>query len=156
MQQKNSDRNKKKVVLTLCKNFPSVHPRAGEPTGFEDKLKSGEKIHTIRGNIKGVWENRYEAIKSGRKYLSVREWTGRPYNSEQREYARYDSIGLQRITMVYGIDQAVPLVWIDGKEVPIETVAKNDGIPVEDFIPWFLGHENTFNGVVIHFTDFRY
>lgn len=90
--------------------------------------------------------------------LSVREWTGRPYNSEQREFAQYDKIGLQHITMTYGVDDAVPQIWIDGKQIPIEIVAKNDGLTVEQFVEWFFGESksNVFEGVVLHFTSFRY
>lgn len=150
--------NKKKVIVTLCKVFPVSHTRAGEPTGFEGKLKAGEKIHTIRYNGKNVWEERYHGIKSGRKYLSVREWIGRPYNSEQREFARYEKIGLQHITMAYCTDDPVPQAWVDGKKVPVEQIAKNDGLSVADFVEWFFGSSksNVFEGVVIHFTDFRY
>lgn len=150
---------KKKVILTLCKVFPVTHQRAKQPTGFEEKLNCGEKIHTIRGNNKGVWDSRYADIASGGKYLSIREWEGRPYNSQQREIARRDQIGLQKITMTYGTDDAVPQAWVDGRKVPVEELAKNDGLSVEDFVNWFFGsvHEgNVFEGVVIHFTDFRY
>lgn len=149
---------KKKVILTLCRVFPVTHSKTGELTGFEDKLKSGKKIHTIRWNAKGVWDKRYSDISLGKKYLSVREWTGRPYNSQQREFARYASIGLQHVTMTYGADDAYPQIWIDNKLVPIQEVAKNDGLSVEDFVEWFFGNskESTFEGVVIHFTDFRY
>ena len=147
---------KKKVIVTLCKKFPATHQKAGVPTEFESKLKSGTKIHTIRHNAKGVWDERYKGIASGRKYLSVREWTGRPYNSEQREFARFEEIGLQHITMTYGSSDAVPQIWIDDKKVPIEVVAKNDGLSVEDFISWFFAKDNVFEGVVIHFTGFRY
>ncbi|MGG6494660.1 UNVERIFIED_CONTAM: hypothetical protein NY603_17120, partial [Bacteroidetes bacterium 56_B9] len=106
----------------------------------------------------GVWDKRYKDIASGKKYLSVREWTGRPYNSEQREFARYEKIGLQHITMTYGSDDTIPKVWVDNKKVSINEVAKNDGLSVEDFVEWFFGNnkENVFEGVVIHFTDFRY
>lgn len=149
---------KKKVILTLCKSFPVTHSKVGEATGFEKKLKEGAKIHTIRYNAKNVWDERYEGITSGKKYLSVREWTGRPYNSEQRELSRFDKIGLQHVTMTYGSDDTYPQVWIDDKLIPIQEVAKNDGLSVEDFVEWFFGNnkENTFEGVVIHFTDFRY
>ncbi len=149
---------KKKVILTLCKAFPVTHSKSGEATGFEGKLKEGKKIHTIRYNGKGVWDERYKGIASGKKYLSVREWTGRPYNSEQRELSRFDKIGLQHVTMTYSSDDAYPQIWIDNKLVPIQEVAKNDGLSVEDFIEWFFGNnkENVFEGVVIHFTDFRY
>ncbi len=149
---------KKKVILTLCKVFPVTHSRSGQPTGFEDKLKAGSKIHTIRYNAKGVWEKRFKDIASGRKFLSVREWLGRPYNSEQREFAQYEKIGLQHITMTYSSEDALPQAWVDDKKIPVEELAKNDGLSVEDFVEWFFGNnkENTFEGVVIHFTDFKY
>jgi hypothetical protein len=88
----------------------------------------------------------------------LREWTGRPYNSEQRELARCEKIGLQHITMTYGTDDPVPQAWVDGKKVPVEQIAKNDGLSVADFVEWFFGSSksNVFEGVVIHFTDFRY
>lgn len=147
---------KKKVILTLCKRFPANNPKAGKPTGFEDELKKGTKIHTIRGNAKNVWEGRYNDIASGKKYLSVREWTGRPYNSEQREFARFERIGLQHITMSYCSTDEVPQVWIDDKKVPFEEVAHNDALSEEDFISFFFQKSNVFDGVVIHFTDYRY
>ena len=149
---------KKKVILTLCKTFPVTHSKFGKPTGFEDKLKNGEKIHTIRYNAKGVWDGRFKDISAGRKYLSVREWTGRPYNSDQREFAKYDSIGLQHVTMTNSSEDPYPQIWIDNKLVSIQEVAKNDGLSVDEFVEWFFGNnkENTFEGVAIHFTDFRY
>ncbi|MDR1913547.1 MAG: hypothetical protein LBQ68_03575 [Clostridiales bacterium] len=150
--------NKKIVVLTLCRVFPVAHKKAGELTHFEDNLKTGEKIHTVRGNDKNVWNDRYKEIKSGKKYLSVREWTGRPYHTSPIEIARYDTIGLQNIEMSYCFDDDYPKVWINNKEVFIQEVAANDGLSVEDFVEWFFGNskENTFKGVIIHFTDFRY
>jgi len=154
----NKRTEKKKVILTLCRVFPATHSQAGKLTGFEGKLKSGEKIHTIRHNAKDVWQERYKGIEQGRKYLSVREWMGRPYNSEQREFARYDRIGLQHIRMVRVSSGEIPQVWVDGKSVPIEEVARHDGLNLEDFIEWFFGGDkaDTFDGVVIHFTNFRY
>ena len=88
---------KKKVILTLCKSFPVTHSKAGEATDFEKKLKDKSKIHTIRYNAKNVWNGRYKDIVSGKKYLSIREWTGRPYNSEQKEIAQLPKIGLQHV-----------------------------------------------------------
>lgn len=150
---------KRKVILTLSKVFPADHPKAGELTGFESKLKAGVKRHTIRRNANNVWDRWCHDIRTGKKFLSIREWTGRPYNSEQREFARLESIGLQRIEMIYGSDDAYPQVWVDDRRVGIEEVAANDGLSVPDFVDWFFGknnRENTFEGVVIHFTDFRY
>ena len=151
---------KKKVIITLSKFFPATHSKAGSPTHFEDGLKSGRKIHTIRMDKKFLWEKRCKDINSGKKFLDVREWTGRPYNSEQRRLAEFQRIGLQHITMTYSSTDAVPQAWVGGKKIPVEELAKNDGLSTEDFIEFFFGsklyNSNTFEGVVIHFTDFRY
>lgn len=44
------------------------------------------------------------------------------------------------------------------EDVAVEQIAKNDGLSVADFVEWFFGSSksNVFEGVVIHFTDFRY
>ena len=151
---------KKKVIITFCKKFPASHSRAGELTGFEPKIKNGKKIHTIRADKKGTWKKNVRDINSGKKYLSMREWTGRPYNSEQREYGQRERIGLQSITMTYNSEDALPQAWVDGKKVPVETLAKTDGLSTQDFVEWFFGtklySENVFEGKIIHITDFRY
>ncbi len=151
---------KRKVIITFSKNFPPGHPRHGELTGFEGKLAAGTKIHTIRADAKGWWVKNAEAINSGRKYLSLREWTGRPYNSEQRTLFVLERIGLQSITMTYSSTDELPQAWVDGKKIPVEQLAKNDGLSVEDFVAWFFGtplyNGNTFEGKIIHLTDFRY
>lgn len=149
---------KKKVIITLCKDFPATHSRAGEPTGFKDNFFRGEKIHTVRYNNQDktghhfLWDKRYQDIKAGKKYLSVRQWQGRPYNSEQEELAKLDKIGLQYIRILPG--EKEPQVFVNNKPVPVEEVAKNDGLSVEDFMEWF--GSKPFTGVIIHFTDFRY
>lgn len=146
------------MIVSLCRVFPKGHRKAGEATDFEDKVKDGRKIHTIRYNGNDVWAKRYKDIMEGRKYLSLRQWTGRPYNSEQREIAKLEKIGLQKVTMTYSSGDSLPQVWIDGKLQDIEAVAKNDGMTVEEFVEWFFGNskENIFEGVVIQFTDFKY
>lgn len=146
------------MIVSLCRVFPKGHRKAGEATDFEDKVKDGRKIHTIRYNGNDVWAKRYKDIMEGRKYLSLRQWTGRPYNSEQREIAKLEKIGLQKVTMTYSSGDSLPQVWIDGKPQDIEAVAKNDGMTVEEFVEWFFGNskENIFEGVVIQFTDFKY
>lgn len=147
---------KKKVILTLSKVFPVTHSQAGKPTGFGESLHQGKKIHTVRGNGKQLWDQRHKDIVEGRKYLSVREWTGRPYNSEQVELAEFQEVGLQHITITYSTSDAEPKCFVDGKEVPIYEIAKNDGLTVDDFVEWFLTDTNVFEGVIIQFTDFRY
>lgn len=151
----------KKAILPISKVFPAGHKRAGDPTDFEAKIASGEKIHTIRHDSKGVWVKRFAKIQAGLMYLAMKQWTGRPYNSEMRDlFQKYkeDGIGLQDIEMVYGSDDAYPRVWVNGIRVEIQELAKNDGLSVDDFVDWFFGNgkENTFTGVIINFTDYRY
>lgn len=150
---------RKKVILTLCRVFPKTHSKANINTLFAVNLFAGRKIHTIRSNEKGLWEQRVKDINEGRKLLCVREWTGRPYNSEQADIKSYVQIGLQHVTMTYGVDDKLPQAWVDGKPVSVEALAKNDGLRVEDFVEWFFGsvhNGNVFEGVILHFTDFRY
>ncbi len=150
---------RKKVILTLSKVFPKTHSKAGINTLFAVKLFAGRKLHTIRSDEKNLWEQKVADINSGKKILCLREWTGRPYNSEQADIKQYVQVGLQHITMTYGVEDATPKAWVDGKPVPVETLAANDGLTVEEFVEWFFGsvHSgNEFEGVIIHFTDFRY
>ena len=147
----------KKAIITLSKVFPATHSRKGDPTGFSGKLEKGEKRHTIRANY-DWWAKKMEAINDGRMYLSIREWSGKPYCSPQNELRQIHKIGLQKVEMTYDSNDDVPQVWIDGKKIPIQEVCKNDGLDLDDFIELFFGNSksNTFDGVCIQFTNFRY
>lgn len=149
----------KKAILPLCKTFPATHKRAGEKTDFEGKIERKEKIHTIRHDAKGIWEKRFARIKAGAMYLAMKEWTGRPYNSEQRDLTqrtREDGIGLQKIEMIY-TEGTILMAKVDDEFVDPAIIAKNDGLSLEDFIEWFFhGKAGSFSGKIIHFTDYRY
>lgn len=147
--------SEKKVIITLSKMFPVSHSKAGKPTEFAKHLQEGVKIHTVRGNNKNIWDQRAEQIKAGKMYLSVREWSGRPYNSKQVELAQFHKIGLQHIMIANSV-LGITRCWVDDKEVPICEIAKNDGLAVEDFVEFFHTNTDVFEGVIIHFTDFRY
>lgn len=92
----------------LNRVFPVKHIKAGTPTMFANLLYANHKIHTVRMDKKGLWAKRCDEVNSGKKILSIREWTERPYRSEQREIKRLAQIGLQRITMTYSSDDALP------------------------------------------------
>lgn len=130
---------KKKIVITLSRVFPTTHSRKGQPTGFKEKLASGCKLHTIRGNF-DQWNAIAEKMQRGGYCLSIRQWSGRPYNSPQVEIAHLDG-----------------REWIDAD---CYEIAKNDGLNTTDFKEWFFGRhpkgDKVFHGVIIHFTDFRY
>ena len=90
----------KTYILMLSKSFPAQHPRKGEPTGFREAFRK-TKLHTLRANY-ALWAKRFEEIAAGKACLSVRQWTGAPYRSKQKELARLtreDGIGIQRLSL---------------------------------------------------------
>lgn len=169
----------KTYIITLSKRFPAKHGRAGEPTHFWEKFIKGRdnysciyrdfwentisKIHTIRANYP-LWEKRIAEVERGEAYLSIRQWSGRPYHSPQVEIARLDHpIGIQRIELHYHSENDTITAKIDGREwldADCYEIAKNDGLNTTDFKEWFFGkhpkEDKTFHGVIVHFTDFRY
>lgn len=156
---------RKKINIVVAKAFPKVHRRAGEPTHFASKIVNGEKIHTIRGNY-DLWAVNAEKMQSGRYVLSVHQWSGIPYRSKQREiFNTEEHIGVEHVTMRYTDKTDSIEVTIEDRclsQAEIETLAHNDGTEIEDFKDWFfqkqrkLHEDGTFNGVIVHFTPFRY
>jgi len=148
---------KKTYVLTVSQNFPKTHKRAGKSTGFVEnitKLFSAEntKIHTIRSNYE-LWDKRAKQINEGMAVLSIRYWSGKPYNSKQVEIAVLEKIGIQRIEFDCPFCDYV----IDGHSLNFkESVARNDGLSVSDFEEWFKKYDLSKPMAVIHFTEFRY
>lgn len=152
----------KTIVLTVSRNFLAYHPKAGQPTSFIEKLRfespeGPNKIHTIRANPEG-WERRIKQILAGEACLSLRYWSGKPYKSVQGYIATLkESVGHQKITIcnpITGLE-----AYVDGKQVDITSLARNDGLSREDFEAWFAPHfkkSNVFEGAIIHFTHFRY
>lgn len=174
----------KTYVITLSKVFLKGHPRQGEPTGFEDKLLNAlngtaqeqpKKLHTIRANL-GLWVERFSEIEAGRAVLSIRQWTGAPYRSKQREIARLtkeDGIGIQKVIITQSEweenNEPHYCYWaeIDDKEIDFDAIAPNDGFEKAiDFVEWFIPAINkqkpnkdawrSLECAIIHFTKFRY
>lgn len=150
----------KTYVLTLSKVFPATHPRHGEPTYFWERFSSPSftrpKLHTIRANF-DLWYKRFEKIAAGEACLSVREWTGAPYRSKQKELARLtreDGIGIQCLDVanLYGCDRYI----VDGYDVALSHLATNDGLSPDEWLDWFKAYDKTKNLAIIHFTSFRY
>jgi len=143
----------KTYVLMVAKTFPATHPRAGEETGFREKIINGDKIHTIRGNYI-LWMKRAEKINSGKASLSLRQWTGKPYASKQLEIMKLDKIGIQSVTIVPYSRLKNLEIAIAGIRMNDINIAHNDGLTLLDMYFWFK--ESVNYGAVIHFTDFRY
>lgn len=154
---------KRKIVLTASRVFPIKHSRHGQPTDFADKILNGSKIHIIRRNL-DIWKLNEEKINSGNYYISVCQWSGKPYASSHVEVARINSpISVQPIAISYHSDSDTLSAVIDGKEYSApdcNAIAQNEGLSLLDFKEWFFGQnpsaDKTFYGVIVHFTNLKY
>ena len=158
-------KSKKTYVLTVSRQFIKSHPKAGQETVFVDKILSGKKIHTIRANY-DFWKKRIDEVTAGSATLSVRYWSGKPYNSKQIivvDLTKINGIGVQKLTFapVYGI-QAKIFTTGERKLIgykpcfEIDELSKNDGLSVNDFKDWFKDYDLNQSMAIIHFTKFRY
>lgn len=159
----------KTYVITLSQVFPTTHPKAGIPTGFEHKLHAAIngwsdhahlKLHTIRANYP-LWAKRFEQIERGEAYLSVRQWSGKPYASKQVEIARLtkeDGIGLQELIYKKENRLSPARYTIEDCEIDTRMLAENDGLTLADWEAWFSNPKYDLSKpmAIIHFTKFRY
>jgi len=177
------EKRKKIKVLILSKVFPGYHPRAGELTGFREKFgrlnfepglnwknfRNAAKVHTIRAV--SDWPVVAERINKGEMLLSVRQWIGKPYRTKQDPpIGEFNQVGLQYIRIFKRNSDYN--CWVrdndldNSRWVRIDVLARNDGLSTADFKTWFEPYLTSdgcidkdslmFNGVVIHFTKFKY
>lgn len=144
----------KTYVITLSEKFPTTHKRKGQETDFRRLFLNGNKIHTIRANFP-LWEKRIAQIQKGEAVLSVRQWTGKPYQSKQVEIARLtaeDGVWIQELKLT---DLSRPTT-INGQRIELPLLAQNDGLSFNDWFNWFIGYDLSKPLAIIHFTKFRY
>ena len=175
----------KTYVLTVSRTFPATHKKKGENTEFLEKInctllcpgdcndckvdfETYKKIHTIRSNYE-LWDKRMKEVQEGNAIISLRYWSGKPYNSKQVEFAQldYDSgCGVQELSFYWGgkdiscIIEKPFIVPQHASEIPpvisIDMIAKNDGLSLDDFKEWFKKYDLSKPMAIIHFTNFRY
>lgn len=146
----------KTYVLTVSEFFPKTHNKSGLPTGFINSISNKSKKHTIRGSFE-LWEKRFEKINKGEACLSIRYWTGKPYNSPQKEVfnlTKTDGIGIEKLEF----DDYLYSFLINNKRFSFIDAAlpKNDGLTHDDFEEWFKKYDLSKPMAIIHFTSFRY
>lgn len=179
-----------KAVVTLGKHFGPKHPRKGQETGFTAKVTDGRKVHTCRSNYE-YWRAKMEKITAAGGVLSVRQWSAKPYRSPQEVITEIPAgiVGVQKLELRrerqvvshFAEERTKPIAttsyydWtaeVDGKPVPLEIIAENDGLTVSDFKAWFapafdaaekkyselagLASALTLDFAIIHFTKRRY
>ena len=161
----------KRYRLGISRNFPTTHPRKGEPTQFEAKIqfalhnnKFWQKLHTIRANYP-LWEKRMKEVKAGRAVIELFYWEDKPYRSKQIVFAVLDKdsgCGVQELNMSIFLSHSMgfvnfkELTFSGAKEIDIKTLAKNDGLSLDYFKAWFKKYDLSQPMAIIHFTSFRY
>ena len=149
----------KTYVLTLSQKFPKTHKKAGEETNFVNKIFDGSKIHTIRSNYE-LWEKRINEVKEGKAILSLRFWSGKPYNSKQVEFSKLsndNNIDIQKIENAVYSQNNTPESWkIGDNYFNNSEICENDGLSENDFIEWFRKYDLSKPMAIIHFTSKRY
>jgi len=177
-----SKKEKKTAVLLLSRNFMVGHAKAGQPTWFKEQLMNllhnyeyhnvnmpdgsdllitGKKLHTMRGNY-NYWAEKAAKINAGEMELSIRQWSGKPFDSVQKTIATLQHLNIQRYEGYWYKEQRekgeLPTFLIDGKLLEdVTLLAKNDGLSMEDWLEWFFKKTEKVEGVILHFTqEFRY
>lgn len=152
----------------LC-NFSTKYPkwtaRAGQPTGFIEKILADTKVHTFRDSVER-WERAALAAAQRRRKdrpVMVQFFTGARSRAAQ-EHGRRPYTGFQMVTITRGTANKLLGITVDGKPMfpfEIEQIIRNDGFEHEfDFVDWmFLGvpaGQATVTKYCIHWTDLRY
>ena len=154
------------VVVMLTKEFFKGHPMAGKPTNFSTLVKQGKKIHTCRDNH-DYWAGKIEALKKNGGVLSIREWSGKPYRSNQNvimdvpaSEVHVSTLELHRIITVY--NEKRYYATIGGKPISMAKLAGNDGFNFQTDFEAFLDPIFDMRGAdvvklaIIHFNSYRY
>jgi len=145
-------------VLLLSKAFFKNHPKAGKPTDFKQKLSLNQKIHTVRLNY-AYWVYKIKEVMAGRAILSIRQWSGNPYNSiqiELKQLTAADNIGIQPIFINFNHEWPIRVNNRKLNKSERIYLAANDGLSLLDFKNWFGCDDYQEPMALIHFTGFRY
>lgn len=165
----------KTYVLTVSRQFPTTHKRVGDRTFFPEKILVGQggdiepklieefgelllKLHTIRANYE-LWAKRIKEVQEGKAILSIRYWSGKPYNSKQVEICQLNKdsgCGVQKLEFGQIKGSIIPMFEGMSNRTTCIELAKNDGLSLEDFKEWFKSYDLSKPMAIIHFTSFRY
>lgn len=159
--------------IMLSRVFPKTHPRAGQPTGFNDKVMAcfrypfyeptppeWMKVHTIRANY-ALWKERFDEVQRGEAVIKLRQWLGEPYRSKTvllKTLTAKDGIGIQRLDFKMPDRGDLPFYVIDERMffTSGKVLSHNDGLELQDWLDWFRDYDQAQPMAIIHFTPFRY
>lgn len=130
------------MILGFLKGFNVNGKR--KQTDFENKIKKGIKLHTIRWDEKNRWK----------KGVKIHFATG-ARSSKYNCFKEGVCTGTQKIVIINRS------IWIQDMPFPligheIQYLSDNDGFDsIEDFWWWFDQY-SPFTGKIIHWTNLRY
>lgn len=140
-------------VITFSRQFPSYHPRKGEPTGFVEKVwKSvGQPHHNfVCPELMDLWITfnanqdyylpKHHTIRAGHRFkagdwFSPRVWSGKPYASKMIQFA--PDIQVKK---TWNVDLYPHGFFMGEDELSLndlKEIANNDGLTFRDFMCWF-------------------
>lgn len=121
-----------------------ILPCGSKKTDFENKVKKGIKLHTIREDAHKCW-------RPGMKIHFATGVRSLLYNNFK--------MGVCKSIQDIEIDSNDKIVWIDGRELSsheLDFLSDNDGFDcIGDFWGWFSAYPS-FKGRLIHWTDLKY
>lgn len=130
-------KNKTKIInIPFMRYYAVASGFAGDPTHFEDKIISGEKIHTIRQSY-DYWSQRIDtAQKVPGSIYKLSLWSDKPYVSPQYQAQTGDAKYIWYLSVEFS-KLNDDILLIDGSPWPLEVVAQRDGLTAEIFRDWF-------------------
>ena len=148
-----------KTVVLLSKVFFDIRKLGNRPILPKRKRRlqaaHGKKQLCVLGR-------KIAALKKQGGTLCIRQWSGKPYRSQQETILEVPAsvVGIQKMGIVQ-TDVSQLSVQVDAREVPISEIAKNDGLNSVEFSEFLQPVLKTSEGnktifAVIHFTNFRY
>ena len=153
----------KTYYIMFSRVFPDTYYKTGD-TNFKQLILEGIKTSTIRENL-DFWKPRINKVQQGQAILSLREWTGKPLRSAQREFTQItqdDHLAIDPVRIHHAPGKAS--VWVGDDEIGnifhhglndiydystrLKEFSTREGFPtVGDFFQWF---NVEFNGGFIH------
>ncbi|MGO3285920.1 MAG: hypothetical protein ACTIK4_13415 [Mesonia sp.] len=127
-------------------NYSKYYPWK-EKADFENKIISGQKIHTVR---RTNWGAKPGAV------LSHGEKIG-GWGYKRREFLINKCTDVQDVELIFN-GRKVIAAKVDGSKADWKLIAKNDGLTEEQFSKWFYNYaeKGIFRGFIIHWTDLKY
>lgn len=161
-------------VITFARQFPSYHPRKGEPTRFIEKIYAGladiQEAFEIPNDANDYWDwneyyncgtPKFHTIRAGNRWkagdtFSPRVWSGKPYNSPQITIAPDIEI-----VKTWKLNVTGHAMYLNHMQIAVErnggfyissdrlfNLATNDGLTIRDLLDWFR-FPKPFQGQVI-------